>query len=89
MKKYIRCVVPDIYKFQTWKLVFDTGHDGVSYGTLYYKVKDYNPTLVLVQDSNENVFGIYASQVWKENKEFFGTGETFLFSFKVLSIIAL
>lgn len=83
MKVCLRQMVPEIYQYKAWELVFDTAHDGVSYDTLFYKARKYNPTIVLIEDTKGSVFGIYASQVWRESKDFYGTGETFVFSFKV------
>eukprot|EP00826_Nyctotherus_ovalis_P042911 TRINITY_DN4484_c0_g1_i13.p6 TRINITY_DN4484_c0_g1~~TRINITY_DN4484_c0_g1_i13.p6 ORF type:complete len:100 (-),score=21.49 TRINITY_DN4484_c0_g1_i13:233-532(-) len=83
MKVYLRQMVPEIYQYKIWELVFDIAHDGVSYDTLFYKARKYNPTIVLIEDAKGSVFGIYASQTWRESKDFYGTGETFVFSFKV------
>jgi len=82
-------MVPDIYQYKMWELVFDIAHDGVSFDTFFYKTRNYNPTIVLIEDNKGSVFGIYASQVWMESKNFYGTGETFIFSFKVISLLTL
>ncbi len=79
----IRSALPDCMQYQNWSLAFDINHDGVSFYTFFHKVARYNPTLVLIQDTANNVFGIYASQHWHSAKEFYGTGECFVFSFKV------
>jgi len=83
IKKYLFCMVANIYKYKEWHLVFNIASDGVSYGTLYKKAADYNPSIVLIEDTKRNVFGIYASQSWKKSKDFYGTGETYVFTFKV------
>lgn len=37
------------------------------------------PSIVVIQDSRDQVFGAFAANPWKKRKGFFGTGETFLF----------
>lgn len=82
IKEYLGGMIGDIYKYKEWDLVFSIAHDGVNYGTLYRKAKSYSPTLVVIEDTRKHVFGIYASQPWKSSQQFYGTGETFVFSFK-------
>ena len=91
MKKYVsffiylqlRGALPEILQYQTWTQLFDISKDGVSYLTFFKKLAGHPMTLVLIQDTNNNVFGIYASQVWRDCKDFYGTGESFVFTFKV------
>lgn len=70
-------------QYQSWDLVYNINKDGISYVTFYYKTEKYNPTLVIIEDTNGNVFGIYATERWHKSPEFYGTGESFLFTFKV------
>lgn len=76
-------MVPSVYQYKNWDLVFNPSHDGVSFGTFYLKAQNYNPTFMLIRDTKQNVFGVFASQIWRDGNEFYGTGETFVFSFKV------
>lgn len=77
-------MVPELHQYKTWEKVFDIAEDGVSYDTLFYKARGWSPSVLVVEDMKGNVFGVYASQEWKESKEFYGTGESFVFSFKVV-----
>eukprot|EP00826_Nyctotherus_ovalis_P065061 TRINITY_DN9554_c0_g1_i2.p1 TRINITY_DN9554_c0_g1~~TRINITY_DN9554_c0_g1_i2.p1 ORF type:complete len:151 (-),score=6.54 TRINITY_DN9554_c0_g1_i2:127-552(-) len=38
---------------------------------------------VLMEDAKGNVFGLYASQEIRDSSQFYGTGESFVFSFEV------
>jgi hypothetical protein len=51
--------------------------------TFYDMVNRYPGTIIIIQDTQGNVFGAYASAPWKKNKYFYGTGESFMFSFYV------
>eukprot|EP00826_Nyctotherus_ovalis_P001512 TRINITY_DN10242_c0_g1_i5.p1 TRINITY_DN10242_c0_g1~~TRINITY_DN10242_c0_g1_i5.p1 ORF type:complete len:179 (-),score=22.61 TRINITY_DN10242_c0_g1_i5:217-753(-) len=66
-----------------WEVVFRISSDGVSFRTFFTKVAKHNPTLLVVQDSRKTVFGAFATEKWKLSERFYGTGEAFLFSFKV------
>jgi hypothetical protein len=66
-----------------WDLLFNINKDGVSMNTFYQKTKEYKATVIVIEESNGTVFGGYASHKWHSSKYFYGSGETFLFSFKV------
>ena len=83
IRQYLRSMIPDIYQFKTWDRVFDISHDGVSSITFFHLAASYCPTIVLIEDAKKNIFGIYASQPWKNCDRFYGNGETFIFTFKV------
>ena len=70
-------------KHNTWSLLYDIGHDGVSMHTFYRKVSNHNATLLVIKDTAGNVFGSFNYTTWKKSKYFYGTGETFLYSFTV------
>jgi hypothetical protein len=70
-------------RLNKWNLLYSISHDGVSMITFYDMVKRYPGTIIVIQDSQGNVFGAYASAPWKKGKYFYGTGESFLFSFYV------
>ena len=72
-----------LMRMREWEVVYRTNVDGVSFHTFYHNVAKYNPTIVLVQDTSKAVFGAFASEQWHSSPHFYGTGESFLFSFKV------
>ncbi|XP_064638457.1 GTPase-activating protein skywalker-like isoform X2 [Lineus longissimus] len=69
------------------EMLYTTHEHGTSLKTLYSRVEDREPTLIVVKTSNGEVFGAYCSADWAERKKidslsYFGTGETFVFSLK-------
>jgi hypothetical protein len=66
-----------------WEVRFRINSDGVSMRTFFTKLEKYNPTIFLVQDANNCVFGALVSEIWHSSTRFYGTGEAFLFTFKV------
>jgi len=55
--------------------------DGLSFNRLLNALYGYNgPTLLLIRELDDGaVFGAYTSSQWKENKDFYGTSDCFLF----------
>ncbi|XP_043117745.1 oxidation resistance protein 1a isoform X3 [Puntigrus tetrazona] len=65
-----------------WNLAFSTSKHGMSIKTLYRAMQDQDsPMLMVIKDSDGQVFGALASEPFKVSEGFYGTGETFLFSF--------
>ncbi len=50
--------------------------------SFYEKCKKWKYTIMVVQDLNGWVFGAYATERWHVSSFFYGTGETFLFTFQ-------
>ncbi|XP_018887823.1 oxidation resistance protein 1 isoform X4 [Gorilla gorilla gorilla] len=65
-----------------WTLVYGTGKHGTSLKTLYRSMTGLDtPVLMVIKDSDGQVFGALASEALKVSDGFYGTGETFVFTF--------
>ncbi|XP_041104602.1 oxidation resistance protein 1-like isoform X3 [Polyodon spathula] len=65
-----------------WTLAFSTARNGMSIKTLYRTMQGQDtPVLMVIKDSDGQVFGALASEPFKVSDCFYGTGETFLFTF--------
>ncbi|XP_017268684.1 oxidation resistance protein 1a isoform X2 [Kryptolebias marmoratus] len=65
-----------------WALAFGTSKHGMSIKTLYRAMQGQDtPVLLVIKDSDGQVFGALASEPFKVSDGFYGTGETFLFTF--------
>ncbi|XP_036610853.1 oxidation resistance protein 1 isoform X2 [Trichosurus vulpecula] len=65
-----------------WTLVYGTGKHGTSLKTLYRTMLGLDtPVLMVIKDSDGQVFGALASEPFKVSDGFYGTGETFVFTF--------
>jgi len=72
-------------------LAYSSDEHGVSLTTFFNRVDKYEPNILVIRNTNKEVFGAYCSASWvKRNMKddqglrmrYFGTGETFLFKFK-------
>jgi len=64
-----------------WRLIFSTSSHGFSLSSFYRHcgTATHGPTLVCIQDTDNNVFGALVSSPLVLSEHFYGTGETFLF----------
>lgn len=67
-----------------WRLIFTTSLHGFSLASLYRKcsLESSSPTLLCIEDTQENMFGALLSCPIKLHEHFYGTGESFLFTCK-------
>ena len=75
-------------------LAYSTDNDGFSLTTFYNKSEIYEPTVLVIKTVKGEIFGAYCSTSWRERNAvdekgarqvYFGTGESFLFSFSLPS----
>ena len=72
----------------SWTLAFTTSTMGYSLPSLYRSLSKYEgPVLLIIKDGGANVFGVFSSCSLKPSESFYGTGETYLFTFKRSAII--
>ncbi|KAM4040970.1 nuclear receptor coactivator 7 isoform 2-T3 [Anomaloglossus baeobatrachus] len=65
-----------------WNLAYSTQQHGTSLKTLYRNVCSVDsPVLLVIKDMDNQVFGAYATHPFRLSDHYFGTGETFLFTF--------
>ena len=56
--------------------------DGTSYNTLHRKLSKKGEFIILVFDTDKNIFGGLFTHNFEFSTNFFGTGESFLFKLK-------
>ncbi|XP_017890512.1 oxidation resistance protein 1 isoform X4 [Ceratina calcarata] len=65
-----------------WTLVFSTSQHGFSLNSMYRKMaKIESPILLVIEDTEGNVFGALTSCALQVSDHFYGTGESLLFKF--------
>jgi hypothetical protein len=65
-----------------WSLIFSSAQHGFSLQTLYRRMAKFeSPVLLVIMDTENNVFGALTSCSLRVSEHFYGTGESFLFTF--------
>lgn len=77
------CALPPRLQFRKFNLLYSTAEHGISLQTLYNRAKTGGsaPCLLAVKDTQGNVFGALTSEAWRLHSRYYGSGESFLFSF--------
>ena len=67
----------------SWTLAFTTSTMGFSLKSLYRSLSKYEgPVLLIIKDNERTVFGTFSSCNLRPSDSFYGTGETYLFTFR-------
>ncbi|CAO3655747.1 unnamed protein product [Mucor hiemalis] len=76
----IRPYLPRRYRVAPkWNLLYSLDQHGVSLGTMYSQMKDYEgPCMMIIKDADEQIFGSYLSNTLSSQSHYYGTGECFL-----------
>uniref|UniRef100_A0ABM5G652 TLD domain-containing protein 2 n=1 Tax=Pogona vitticeps TaxID=103695 RepID=A0ABM5G652_9SAUR len=66
----------------SWNLIYYTARDGFSLKSMYRSMSDLvSPVLLVIRDTDGQIFGAFSSTSIHLSSCFYGNGETFLFSF--------
>lgn len=75
--------VPNRYRYDyDLRKLFSTDTNGTSLITFFSKMRNQQPSLIIIRDENQYIFGGFASAPWETNPVFYGTGECFVFALK-------
>jgi hypothetical protein len=69
------------HQYKNLKLLYSSSKHGISLRSFYQLSEGAKNTILIIKDDNQNVFGAYASDEYRISHTFYGTGETFLFTF--------
>ena len=65
-----------------WKRLYKLDEDGCSLITFFKNARDYETTVLLVQDADGWIFGGLITESWKASYGFYGNGDNTLFTFE-------
>ncbi|XP_022523652.1 nuclear receptor coactivator 7 isoform X2 [Astyanax mexicanus] len=65
-----------------WRLAYSTVVHGTSLKTLYRNLGEVDcPVLLVIKDMDNQVFGTFSTHPFRVSEHYYGTGETFLYTF--------
>jgi hypothetical protein len=59
---------------------------GASLDTLLSRSRDIQPTLLVIKDNKNCLFGAFAADPWRRTTGYYGSGHTFVFSFHLEAV---
>jgi exosome complex component MTR3 len=74
--------IPAIYRNLQWRLLYRMSTHGISMMTFMENVSCEDVTLMIVEDSCGFKFGCFVFDDWKHRKKFYGSGESFVYTFR-------
>ncbi|GMF20945.1 unnamed protein product [Phytophthora fragariaefolia] len=72
--------LPNYLTCNQMELIFTTRVHGWNFLSFFSRLENKGPTILVVQDEHENIFGAFCPASWKRSKAFFGNGRAFVFS---------
>jgi hypothetical protein len=64
------------------ELVYDTRCHGWNLLSFFARLDGKGPTVVVVKDTRDNIFGAFCSASWKRSMDVYGNGRSFVFSLR-------
>ncbi|EEF32223.1 conserved hypothetical protein [Ricinus communis] len=67
-------------ELEEWKLLYHSAFNGLSFNTFLGSVSNSEgPTILIIKDKEDCIYGGYASQPWDRHGDFYGDMKSFLF----------
>jgi hypothetical protein len=79
--------MPGLYKIASWNLLYRMSEHGVSLNTFYKRLGTASASLIIMEDEHKFKFGTMVHECWERSNRFYGTSETFVFTFKSGDVI--
>ncbi|KAL4511879.1 hypothetical protein ABPG72_012724 [Tetrahymena utriculariae] len=75
--------LPSIFQYSDWGLCYSPNRHGYSYNEFLFRCSaSLGPHVIIIKDTQDNIFGAFASHGWRKSRYFYGDGESFLFKFE-------
>lgn len=78
----LACRLPARVQGYPWRLAYGSQNHGTSLKTLYRNLLEVDsPVLLVLKDMDNQIFGAFSTHPFRVSEHYYGTGETFLYSF--------
>jgi LysM repeat protein len=78
---HLRLHFPLILRYDTWYLLYSVLKDGADLVSFFKLVKGSQYTLIVIETTDGEILGGFTSEEWGISKEFYGSGECFVYCF--------
>mmetsp|Transcript_58811 Transcript_58811/g.80263 ORF Transcript_58811/g.80263 Transcript_58811/m.80263 type:complete len:340 (+) Transcript_58811:70-1089(+) len=80
--RHLESILPVSTQGYQWKLLYSTTQHGAQMGTFYHRARKEQRSLMIIQTLDREIFGGFTTTSWHPHPKYFGTGESFLFTFR-------
>lgn len=84
----LRRELPKRYRNNDWKILYQMNVDGCAYSTFFEKTEKYEPIILVLKTNSNEIIGAFASRGLKKSKNYYGSGESFIFKFNEGELVA-
>lgn len=84
-EKHVRFLwshLPQSLSCNEMELVYSTRYHGWNLLSFYAKLQDKGPTIMVVQDTRDNIFGAFCATSWQNSQDIYGNGRAFVFTLR-------
>lgn len=84
-EKHVRFLwtqLPPYLACNEMELAYSTRYHGCNSLSFYSKLADKGPTILVVQDTRDNIFGAFCSTSWRNTASIYGNGRSFVFTLR-------
>jgi hypothetical protein len=75
--------LPSILKFRNWSLAYSTKTCGSSTKQFFRLVEEIGPSVLVIKAAETGyIFGAFASESWRQERLYYGSGDCFLYTFQ-------
>lgn len=74
--------LPTFMRMSKWERIFKMDEDGCSLITFFKRCREWDTTVLVIEDQRGWVFGCIAMEAWRPMFDFYGNGDNMLFTFK-------
>ena len=74
--------LPALLRLKSWRCTYKLSRHGASFSTLFNQCRGLKQTLLVLRTTQDEVLGAFASSPWvptKEDAQYYGNGQTFIF----------
>ncbi|TYZ69090.1 hypothetical protein PybrP1_007492 [[Pythium] brassicae (nom. inval.)] len=74
--------LPPTLSCNEMELVYSTRYHGWNLLSFYARLQGKGPTILVVQDTRDNIFGAFCATSWQDAQEVYGNGRAFVFTLR-------
>ncbi|KAF1332426.1 Oxidation resistance protein, partial [Globisporangium splendens] len=80
--RFLWTYLPQYLSCNEMELAYSTRYHGWNLLSFYSMLEDRGPTILVIQDTRDNIFGAFCSSSWQNTHRVYGNGRSFVFTLR-------